>query len=145
MAITSFRKVNPNRIFEERISSSINAYKKYTSIYKIPNEFEGNILLISFGIYKHYDLLVDYEVKLDLKFVRIYFDTTTFDTITKDSKVCGHAVSYWWDYGASNRILYNQWRGDSLLWSQDNFSDIYKRKSLKMIHSISFGLLTLFM
>ena len=84
MAITSFRKVNPNRIFEERISSSINAYKKYTSIYKIPNEFEGNILLISFGIYKHYDLLVDYEVKLDLKFVRIYFDTTTFDTITKD-------------------------------------------------------------
>ena len=84
MAITSFRKVNPNRIFEERISSSINAYKKYKSIYKIPNEFEGNTLLISFGIYKHYDLLEDYEVKLDLKFVRIYFDTTTFDTITKD-------------------------------------------------------------
>ena len=27
---------------------------------------------------------IEYEVKLDLKFVRIYFDTTTFDIITKD-------------------------------------------------------------
>ena len=29
-------------------------------------------------------MFVDYELKLDLKFVRIYFDTTTFDIITKD-------------------------------------------------------------
>ena len=29
-------------------------------------------------------VFVDYELKLDLKFVRIYFDTTTFDVITKD-------------------------------------------------------------
>ena len=40
-------------------------------------------LKIFFGLYKKY-LLIDYELKLDLKFVRIYFDTTTFDTITKD-------------------------------------------------------------
>ena len=40
---------------------------------------------------KNYNLIdtisfvfVDYELKLDLKFVRIYFDTTTFDVITKD-------------------------------------------------------------
>ena len=29
-------------------------------------------------------LIVDYFVKLDLKYVRIYFDATTFDRITKD-------------------------------------------------------------
>ena len=29
-------------------------------------------------------MFIDYELKLDLKFVRIYFDTTTFDKITKD-------------------------------------------------------------
>ena len=29
-------------------------------------------------------LIVDYFVKLDLKYVRIYFDATTFDKITKD-------------------------------------------------------------
>ena len=29
-------------------------------------------------------MILDYELKLDLKFVRIYFDTTTFDIITKD-------------------------------------------------------------
>ena len=29
-------------------------------------------------------MFIDYELTLDLKFVRIYFDTTTFDTITKD-------------------------------------------------------------
>ena len=29
-------------------------------------------------------MIVDYFVKLNLKYVRIYFDTTTFDRITKD-------------------------------------------------------------
>ena len=29
-------------------------------------------------------MFVDYFVKLDLKYVRIYFDATTFDRITKD-------------------------------------------------------------
>ena len=29
-------------------------------------------------------MIIDYIVKLDLKYVRIYFDTTTFDRITKD-------------------------------------------------------------
>ena len=29
-------------------------------------------------------MIVDYFVKLDLKYVRIYFDATTFDRITKD-------------------------------------------------------------
>ena len=42
LTITSYRKAKPNRIFEERISTSINAYKKYKSIFKISNEFEGD-------------------------------------------------------------------------------------------------------
>ena len=29
-------------------------------------------------------MIVDYFVKLDLKYVRIYFDATTFDRITED-------------------------------------------------------------
>ena len=29
-------------------------------------------------------VVLDYFAKLDLKYVRIYFDTTTFDKITKD-------------------------------------------------------------
>ena len=29
-------------------------------------------------------MIVDYYVKLDFKYVRIYFDATTFDRITKD-------------------------------------------------------------
>ena len=29
-------------------------------------------------------MIVDFFVKLDLKYVRIYFDATTFDRITKD-------------------------------------------------------------
>ena len=43
MVITSYRKSKPDRIFEERISSSISAYKKYKTIFTIPNEYEGNI------------------------------------------------------------------------------------------------------
>ena len=47
------------------------------------NEFEGDtwkfFLILGGKIF-----FVDYELKLDLKFVRIYFDTTTFDIITKD-------------------------------------------------------------
>ena len=69
MAITSFRKVNPNRIFEERISSSINAYKKYKSIYKISNEFEGYVKLNWNKFeFKGTYLFIDYELTLDLKF-----------------------------------------------------------------------------
>ena len=33
---------------------------------------------------QYFVLIVDYFVKLDLKYVRIYFDTTSFDRITKD-------------------------------------------------------------
>ena len=34
--------------------------------------------------HRYFVLIVDYFVKLDLKYVRIYFDATTFDKITKD-------------------------------------------------------------
>ena len=36
-------------------------------------------------MYLYFVLIVDYFVKLDFKYVRIYFDATTFDRITKDS------------------------------------------------------------
>ena len=47
------------------------------------NEFEGDTWKF-FLILGEKIFFVDYELKLDLKFVRIYFDTTTFDIITKD-------------------------------------------------------------
>ena len=36
-------------------------------------------------MYLHFILIVDYNAKLDLKYVRINFDATTFDRITKDT------------------------------------------------------------
>ena len=90
LTITSYRKAKPNRIFEQRMSSSINAYKKYKSFFKMLNEFEGDSwesLLSRIKKLQSHTIsfvFVDYELKLDLKFVRIYFDTTTFDVITKD-------------------------------------------------------------
>ena len=43
-------------------------------------------LLIYCWIYNHVRIL-DYEWKYKLRFVRIYFDTQTFDIITKESAV----------------------------------------------------------
>ena len=62
---------------------------------------------------------LDFELKLDLKFVRIYFDTTTFDTITKDREA--KFVDNWRNYGAFDWIFYHQWSGDPLLWDENYF------------------------
>ena len=37
-----------------------------------------------FRLYLHFIPIVGYNVKLEFKYVRIYFDATTFDRITKD-------------------------------------------------------------
>ena len=39
---------------------------------------------LTFKLILNSSLVLDYLLKLDLKYVRIYFDATTFDKITKD-------------------------------------------------------------
>ena len=84
--VTSFSKSEQNRKLEELfpIFGNYNIYKKIT---QYPSGYTGknnksNIQFIYLDqlVYP----IIDYEWKNKLRFVRIYFDTPTFNRITKD-------------------------------------------------------------
>ena len=84
--VTSFSKSEQNRKLEELfpIFGNYNIYKKIT---QYPSEYTSkhNKFNIQF-IYLDQLVcsIIDYEWKNKLRFVRIYFDTPTFNRITKD-------------------------------------------------------------
>ena len=69
----------------------------------------------------HGMFITDLEWKNNLHFVRIFFDTPTFDRITKDRAAkfvdMLSAIGGWGHHGTSHRVLNHQWSGDSLLCS----------------------------
>ena len=71
LAVTSFIKYDSSRKFEKKLSSSIKQYRKFKKIHEISSNLKEQFN-------------VDYFLKLELKYVRIYFDATTFDKIYKD-------------------------------------------------------------
>ena len=75
LILTSYIKLDPDNSFKEKLSLAIDAYnqhkQKFSVKEKIPMEY-----------FKYRYL--DYELKLNLRFIRIYFDATSFDKITKD-------------------------------------------------------------
>ena len=64
----------------------IKAYDKYKKIFKstASSGIKGNIIITAKNMLKICSYFQGYSWKNRLRFVRIYFDTPTFDTITKD-------------------------------------------------------------
>ena len=69
------------------MSKAIQDYKDYKKLFVV-DEGEGNFkgtIPMPYNVYNFFrDLCLEYDLELNLKFVRIYFDVTTFDKITKD-------------------------------------------------------------
>ena len=82
-------------------------YKAYKKITPFPIDEQGKTSLrlaapsIIFAS-------IDYEWKNKLRFVRIYFDTPTFDRITME-KAAGPIVCNWRHHGSSHWVFRHQW------------------------------------
>ena len=50
-------------------------------------------------------LLLDFQIPPRLRFVRIFFDTPTFDMVTKDRAAKFVDILYWWYNGPSDWIF----------------------------------------
>ena len=74
MILTSYNKFDPDKSFKEKLSLAINSYNLHKKKFSISEILGLNIN----------DRYLNYEPKLQLGFVRIYFDATSFDKITKD-------------------------------------------------------------
>ena len=57
---------------------------KYTKWSPFPHELQGKIEHHNMEGYNYVSINIDYEWKNRMRYVRIYFDTPTFDRITKD-------------------------------------------------------------
>ena len=66
--VTGFSKLDVDRKMNDYIPDEIEAYKKYKNRFRT----------------KTFSEIQGYEWENKLRFVRIYFDTPTFDRITKD-------------------------------------------------------------
>ena len=75
LILTSYNKLDPDQSFRQKLSLAIDAYNKHKQSFSIKEN-------IALGWYD--DRYLDYELKLKLEFLRIYFDATSFDKITKD-------------------------------------------------------------
>ena len=109
LVLTSFSKSEQNMNLKNLIPNELNSYNKYKKITPYPLGFYGkiqwwNIILwcgllglqnYSSPLFYSYEIscnviifilytYLDLEWKNDLRFVRIYFDTPTFEKITKD-------------------------------------------------------------
>ena len=81
--ITSYDKSEvDDKIFNDNLERDMKAYKKFKKWFKFSAATAGVI------IFSIYILLIEnvaeYEYENKLRFVRMYFDTPTFDRITKD-------------------------------------------------------------
>ena len=80
LILTSFSKSVGTKNFGNKICS---CYLKYTKWSPFPHELQGKIEHHNIEEY-NYVSIIDYEWKNRMRYVRIYFDTPTFDRITKD-------------------------------------------------------------
>ena len=81
LIVTSFSKNNFKKKLED-IQTISKAYNDYKKITEYPSGYAGKDISYYDVIIYSYDL--DFEWKNNMRFVRIYFDTPTFDRITKD-------------------------------------------------------------
>ena len=73
--LTSYNRLDPDKSFTEKLSLAIETY----NLHKKRFSLKQHSLDSAFD-----DRYLNYEMKLELGFVRIYFDATSFDKITKD-------------------------------------------------------------
>lgn len=66
------------------MASSIKEYLNYKKITDFNDKYKGRQKIMGKEQMTN-KLIVEHNVKTKLRFVRIYFDVTTFDRITKDS------------------------------------------------------------
>ena len=67
--------------YEQKRLLLIEDYEKYKGYIDFPDDLKGKYIFI--GVF-HFYAFSDYEWRSNLRFLRIYFDTPTFDRITKD-------------------------------------------------------------
>ena len=67
--------------YEQKRLLLIEEYEKYKGYIDFPDDLKGKYIFI--GVF-HFYVFSDYEWRSNLRFLRIYFDTPTFDRITKD-------------------------------------------------------------
>ena len=82
LEITSYAKYHPDEKFKKRLSQTIYQYKTYKKMFDITDKGRVDvvqILRLRFMLL----FLLDYLFDLNLKYVRIYFDTTSYMKITK--------------------------------------------------------------
>ena len=75
LILTSYNKLDPDQSYKQRLSLAIDAYNQHKQKFSVKGNFPT-------GYFE--EKYLDYELKLKLEFVRIYFDATSFDQITKD-------------------------------------------------------------
>ena len=81
MILSSYTKSQESRNLESLISREIRAYRNFTKWVKFPSGLKGNKGLTIKATIR---LSLEFEWENKLRFVRIYFNTPTFDRITKD-------------------------------------------------------------
>ena len=75
LILTSYNRFIPDKSFKEKLSQAIYTYNLHKKKFSVNKRIK---------ITDYNDQYLDYELKLKLGFVRIYFDATSFDKITKD-------------------------------------------------------------
>ena len=83
LLVTSYDKSVVNCKFQELMTKEMMSYKKYKRWYKFSSDATAGESLRIVNLLITKDCL-DYEYDNRLRFVRIYFDTPSFDRITKD-------------------------------------------------------------
>ena len=81
--VTGYTKFDFHEDSHWDIKKTVNAYNSYKKWFKFLSLIKGIQLLIIYLLCLN-KLFTDYEWKNKLRYVRIYFDTPTFDIITKD-------------------------------------------------------------
>ena len=84
MILTSFSKMESEDNIEQFMPDLVAAYKNYTKWSKFPSAIKGFVYLSKSFYLINSLLLTEFEWQNKLRFVKIYFDTPTFDRITKD-------------------------------------------------------------
>ena len=83
LMITGYSKLEFDHYSQNNIQNTLRAYKDYKKWFKFPTGIKG-ITLCGILRFSLWWCISDYEWKNNLRYVRIYFDTSTFDRITKD-------------------------------------------------------------
>ena len=81
LTVNSLYKSEQNRKWE-KLFPLYQAYNRYKKVTPYPQGYDGKNFCIAHCIDS--SITSDYEWKNNLKYVRIFFDTPTFDRITKD-------------------------------------------------------------